>query len=60
MGRKILYAGEMLRMIHAENIATAYRQRNQADAAEWVKEHPDMSRILLEAQRMTEQEDARK
>ena len=54
MGRKQLYAGEMRRMIHAENISVAYKQRNQAEAAEWVKDNPEMSRILLEAQRMVE------
>lgn len=58
MGRKQLYAGEMRRMIHAENIVNAYRQRNQMEAAEFVKENPDMSRMLLEAQKMVEAEDA--
>ena len=54
MGRKTLYAGEMRRMIHAESIVRAYKERSRANAADWVKENPEMSDILREAQRMVE------
>lgn len=59
MGRKTLSAGEMRRMIHAENIQRAYVKRNIADAAEWVKENPEMSELLRKAQLMVEAENAR-
>ena len=54
MGRKTLYAGEMRRMIHAENLANAYKERSRGNAAEWVKENPEMNKILRDAQRMVE------
>jgi len=53
-GRRTLYAYEMRRMIHAENVARAYNERNQGNAAEWVKDNPEMNIILFEAQKMAE------
>jgi len=58
MGRKTLSAGEMRRMIHAENIQRAYYARSKGNAAEWVKDNPEMNKLLFEAQKITEVEDA--
>ena len=54
MGRKVLYAHEMRRMIHAESIVRAYKERSTANAADWVKDNPGMAKLLREAQRMAE------
>ena len=54
MGRKTLYAGEMRRMIHAESIVRAYKERSTANAAEWVEKNQGMAKLLREAQRMVE------
>jgi len=59
MGRKILYAHEMRRMIHAENVSRAYHARNRSDAAEWVKENPEMNKLLYDAQMLAEKDNAR-
>ena len=58
MGRKTLFAGEMRRMIHAENLVKAYHERNRSDAPTWVKDNPEMNKLLYEAQRLAELEDA--
>jgi len=58
MGRKTLYAHEIRRMIHAENVAGAYHERNRGNAAEWVKDNPEMNKLLFEAQKIAEKEDA--
>ena len=58
MGRKTLFAREMRRMIHAENLVKAYNERNRSDAPTWVKDNPEMNKLLYEAQRLAEQEDA--
>ena len=56
MGRKTLFDHEMRRMIHAENVARAYRERLGGNAAEWVKENPEMNKMLYEAQKLAEQD----
>ena len=56
MGRKTLFAGEMRQMIHAENVVRAYRERLDGNAAEWVKDNPEMNKLLYEAQKLMEQD----
>ena len=55
-GRRMLYAGEMQRMIVAENIVKAYLSRDayrdqsgNANWAEWAKHNPTLNRILIDA-----------
>lgn len=53
MGRPVLGAGEMLRMIAAENVVTAYMQRERAEnAAVWVAENKEMNELLGYAHRL--------
>ena len=54
MGRKVLYAHEMRRMIHSENLVNGYKERSKANAAEWVEKNQGMAKLLREAQRMVE------
>ena len=54
MGKAVLSAGEMRRMIHAEGVVNAYHSRTSGNAAEWVKENPEMNEMLYEAQKLAE------
>ena len=54
MGRKTLYAHEMRRMIHAENLADAYKKRLQGNAAEWASKNPELNKLLGEAKRLVD------
>ncbi len=46
----MLGAGEIRRMVIAENIYKAYKSRENADNwAEWAMKYPDMNRLLEEA-----------
>jgi hypothetical protein len=52
VGRPILSAGEIRRMIAAHNVYTAYRSRAASDDwAKWAHEHPTYAAILAEIER---------
>lgn len=55
MGRDTLTAREIRWMLHAEAISKAYFARSRQDAAEWVKENPEMNVALREAQLLAEE-----
>lgn len=47
MGDRVLSTGEMLRMLRAETVIKAYREREQAQNwAEWAKRHESEAEIL--------------
>jgi len=53
MGRDYLGAGELRRMVTAENIVEAYHARLATnDWAEWAKANKSMSRLLNEAAKL--------
>jgi hypothetical protein len=52
-GKRVLYFGELRRMIIAENLVFAYRSRaNSANWAEWANNNPLLSKTLNEAERL--------
>lgn len=52
LGRDTLGAGEMRRMLTAERVVRAYRDRaGAANWAEWAKDNPDDSRLLIGIER---------
>ena len=55
LGKDVLSFREMRRMLHAEAIARAYFSRSRQDAAEWVKDNPEMNIALREAQLLAEE-----
>lgn len=53
MGRSVLSAGELKRMVVTENIVYAYRERARAENwAKWTQENPDKAQFLNEAARL--------
>lgn len=51
-GRKTLAAGEIFRMMTAENIRAAFRARRQAQNwAEWASENPQAARMLADIEK---------
>jgi hypothetical protein len=53
LGKKVLYFGELRKMIYAENLVTAYRSRTQSQNwASWVNEHPVWADMLADAERL--------
>lgn len=52
LGRPVLSAGEIRRMITAENIVSAYRDRKTSkNWGAWAQEHPGASRLLGEIEK---------
>ncbi len=50
-GRKVLYYGEVRRMIAAENVVLAYLSRKSYENwGKWAQEHPDLEKILNEVE----------
>ena len=57
-GRRQFYAGELRRMVIAENIQTAYQSRARAkNWAAWVKDNPALADLLDEARQLAEDTD---
>lgn len=55
MGRPYLGAGEIRRMIYAENIIRFYKSKtNSANWVEWAQAHPGPDAILNEAMKLAE------
>lgn len=53
MGRPVLSAGEIRRMITAKNIYEAYQSRKAStDWAKWAHDYPDYARILAEVEKL--------
>lgn len=53
MGRPVLYEGEMRRMITAQNIVNAYKDRARSQSWEaWQRENPELGNLLFKAQRL--------
>jgi len=54
-GRPVLGAGEIRRMIVAENIVRAYRRLEETgDWAKFAEENPDTHALLMEAMRLAD------
>jgi hypothetical protein len=50
-GRRILYFGEIRRMIAAENIVTAYLSRRASQNwGKWAQDNPALEKIILDAE----------
>jgi hypothetical protein len=54
-GRKVLYYSELRHMIVAENIVTAYRNREASTSdpggwGKWAQDHPALEKILIDAE----------
>ncbi len=55
LGDRVLHTGEMLRMLRAETIVKAYREREQApNWAEWAQRNANVSTILNAAMKAAE------
>jgi hypothetical protein len=53
LGRRVLYYGELRRMILAENIVIHYRRRAaSSNWAAYALDNPEMAQILLEAEKL--------
>ena len=52
-GRRVFFYGELRRLILAENIVLAYRQRAQAlNWVTWATDHPGLAELLAEADQL--------
>ena len=57
MGSPTLGAGEIRRMLHAENIVKAYNGKyGSKDWVEWANKYPTMNRILIEAEKLVNED----
>jgi hypothetical protein len=54
LGRKTLTASEIRQMLHAETIVNGYKLRSSMDAADFAKDYPELNKMLIEAQILTE------
>lgn len=52
-GRRVFYAGEYRRMIVAENIVIAFRERASTNnVVEWMRENRELADLLFEAEQL--------